>query len=273
MIKELENGFRYIELKSKNSSAKIALNGAQLFEYMLNGKNLLWVAKEAIYEDGISIRGGIPICWPWFGFNKENTSLPQHGFARNELWSIVDLKEYEAILKLEPTVSTKRVWNYAFELLLKINIQDNLTLELKTTNKDTKAFKITQALHTYFKISNIANVEILGLEQKPYLDALTWKKATQVGAIHFNGELDRVYQNIDKEILLLDKNQKISIKNSGSSSCVVWNPWIEKSSRLSQMSTDEYKEMLCIESANAFDDEKTILPNESHTLKAIITLC
>lgn len=273
MIKELKNNFRYIELQHNNSSAKIALNGAQLFEYIVDGKNILWVAKEAIYKDSISIRGGIPICWPWFGFNKEDATLPQHGFARNELWSIVDVKKYEAILKLTNSTSTQKLWNHLFELELKISIKDNLTLNLKTTNKDAKPLKITQALHTYFKISNIADIKVLGLEQKPYIDALTWQKATQIGAIDFDGEVDRVYQNVDKEILLVDKNQKISIKNSGSSSCVVWNPWIDKSSKLSQMSPDEYKEMLCIESANAFDDEKTILPNESHTLKATITLC
>jgi glucose-6-phosphate 1-epimerase len=92
----------------------------------------------------------------------------------------------------------------------------------------------------------------------------------QKGDITFNQEVDRVYQDVDGEIVLSDKNRTIYIKNGGSSSVVVWNPWIEKTLRMSAMKPNAYESMLCIESANAFDDFKVIKPQESHTLRAVI---
>ncbi|MDQ1299273.1 MAG: glucose-6-phosphate 1-epimerase, partial [Campylobacterota bacterium] len=137
-------------------------------------------------------------------------------------------------------------------------------------NLDDKSFKISQALHTYFSVSHISEVAIKGLDKKPYLDALTWKNETQNGDITFNQEVDRVYQEVDDEIVLSDKNRTLHIKNDGSSSVVVWNPWIEKTSRMSAMREDAYKQMLCIESANAFDDARVLEPQSSYTLKAVI---
>ena len=152
-----------------------------------------------------------------------------------------------------------------------ITISDKLTLELKTTNLDTKAFEITQALHTYFDVSHISHVEIDGLDNKPYLDALTWKKELQKGVVTFDKEVDRVYQEVDEQIILKDKNRTLHVENDGSSSVVVWNPWIEKCSRMSAMKKNAYESFVCIESANAFDDARVIKPNESHSLKVTIS--
>ena len=143
-----------------------------------------------------------------------------------------------------------------------------MTLELTTTNKDNKSFEITQALHTYFNVSDISHVTICGLDKKPYLDALAMQKKVQSGDVVFNQEVDRVYQEVDGVITLKDGTKTLHVKNQGSKSVVVWNPWIEKTKRMSGMEDDAYKSMACIESANAFDDARVIKPNESHTLKA-----
>ncbi len=240
----------------------------------MNEEPLLWLSEVSDFEAGKAIRGGVPICWPWFGFN-ENKNLPQHGFARVSMWEFIksdesDEKSSSLIFRLTHGSQTLKMWRYKFELELHVTISDKLTMELKTTNLDCESFVLTQALHTYFKVSHISHALIKGLDKKPYLDALTWKNEIQEGDITFNQEVDRVYQEVTDEIILRDENREIHIKNSGSSSTVVWNPWIEKTLRMSAMNENAYEHMLCIESANAFDDRKVLKPQSSYTIKAVI---
>lgn len=273
--KKLANGFEYIEIKNTSATAKIALQGAHIFHYARNyGNPVLWLSKTSDFEHTKSIRGGIPLCWPWFGTPKDE-NLPQHGFARTSMWQLTNTNEIDTnttqiTLTLNSDAQTMKLWPYRFKLELHVVISDALTMELKTTNLDDKSFEITQALHTYFDVSHISQVIIKGLDKKPYLDALTWTQEVQNGDITFNQEVDRVYQDVFGKVSLRDKNRTIHIQNEGSSSVVIWNPWVEKCKRMSAMKDDAYESMVCIESANAFDDARTIKPNESHTLKAII---
>ena len=264
----------FVEVKNAKANAKIALNGGHVFHYERVGeKPLLYLSEISNFEDGKSIRGGIPICWPWFGKPEDKTL--QHGFARTSIWTHfkttnLDENTTEVILKLNHSQESLKLFPYKFELALHVEVGEHLKVELKTTNLDIKAFEITQALHTYFDISHIDDVEISGLENKPYLDALTYKNEVQRGVITFSKEVDRVYQKVDKPIILKDKNRTLHVESSGSSSAVIWNPWIDKCSRMSAMRQDAYKEFVCIESANAFDDVRLILPNELHILKVLI---
>ncbi len=272
-LKIKENGFKYLEIKNSSASAKIALQGAHIFEYKRkNGEPILWLSEMSDFEIGKAIRGGVPICWPSFGMN--NPDLPQHGFARLSMWQLKDVKEIDnatqLILTISETQESLKLWNYKFKLELKVSISDKLSMELCTTNLDEKPFTITQALHTYFKISDIADIAIKGLDTKPYFDALTSLSCVQHGDIWFAKEVDSVYQKVDTELLLVDKERTIRLKNSGSSSVVVWNPWIDKCKRMSGMKNEAYREFVCIESANAFGDFKVIEPKNTHTLKAII---
>ena len=273
-IKEPENGFQYIEIKNDSACGNIALQGAHIFHFARNSEEpLLWLSKTSDFKIGTAIRGGVPICWPSFGVN--NPDLPQHGFARLGMWKLENYQEIDAnttqiTLVLNETKESLDMWNYKFHLKFKVTISDKLTMELTTTNLDVKPFKLTQALHTYFRISDISNIAIKGLSDKPYLDALTNKICQHNSDIIFTQEVDCVYQEVSDAILLADKNRTITIKNEGSSSIVVWNPWIEKCKRMSAMENEAYKEFVCIESANAYDDFKILLPLEAHTLKAVI---
>ncbi|WP_415396911.1 D-hexose-6-phosphate mutarotase [Sulfurimonas sp. CS5] len=265
----------FIEVHNNSASAKIALQGAHIFHYARKDeKPLLWLSEISDFEVGKAIRGGVPICWPSFGMN--NSDLPQHGFARTSEFkhlatNEIDANTTEVILVLKHSKETLALWPYKFELELKVTVSDKLTMELRTTNLDEKTFKITQALHTYFSISHISDVRVKGLDKKPYLDALTNEQLTQNGDIVFEKEVDRVYQEVNEQILLKDKDRTIRIKNEGSSSVVVWNPWIEKGKRMSAMRDEAYNDFVCIESANAFDDFVEIKPKNSHTLKAVIS--
>jgi glucose-6-phosphate 1-epimerase len=276
-LKQLSNGFEYIEVVNDVAKAKIALQGAHLFHYERHGEMpLLWVSEASNFTLGEAIRGGIPLCWPWFGMHKSDAKMPQHGFVRTLMWTLIDTKEQQNTSKISLLIkssdATLAFWPYQFELLYTLRIGTTLELELTTKNCDHSAFSITQALHTYFNITHISNIHVNGLDKKPYFDALRSVEATQDGAIVFEKEIDRVYQEVAGPIELVDAKRKVIINNSGSTSVVVWNPWIDKCARMSAMRSDSYKTMVCIESANAFDDRRTIAAGSSHTIRADITL-
>ncbi len=272
--KQMDNGFEYIEISNAKAHAKIALQGAHIFEYARhNEASLLWVSECAVFENGTAIRGGIPVCWPWFGMDG-GANKPQHGFVRTAMWQLVAEGESEQnssiILEYSGTTTTQTLWPYRFILRLHVIVGDTLKLALETQNIDTKSFKITQALHSYFSVSNIDDVSISGLENTPYFDALTQEESLQDGTITFNAETDRIYENVSWPLRLEDSTRFISIDAQNSASCIVWNPWIEKCARMSHMCKESYKNMVCIESANARNDAKILAPGESLTLTTII---
>lgn len=275
-FKEFANGFHYIEVMNDAACAEVALQGAHVFHYALCDEDepILWLSDESKFEEGVAIRGGIPICWPSFGSN--NPKLPQHGFARVLPWEFISSEELDAqttqvVLELKDSDESRKYWEYKFTLQLKITVSNELTIELTTVNMDEKPFVITQALHSYFQVSDISNIEILGLEEKPFLDALTGLTHVQNGVVVFEREVDRVYQEVQDSITLKDQKRSIQITAKGSNSCVVWNPWIEKCKRMSAMSDEAYKEFVCIESANAYEDFKSLETGESHTLQVVIS--
>ena len=270
MFKKFQNGFAYVEVSNKIASAKIALQGAHIFEYKCDGnKEILWLSPTSYFQEGKAIRGGIPICWPRFGvLDKE---MPAHGFTRTAIFELICIKEIdetstEVILRLKDTKESRSIWDYKFELDIVFTVSDTLNVKMITKNLDDKEFKITQALHTYFGVSHIDDVCINGLQEKLYIDTLIDKEVVQKDSLKINAECDRVYFDVDKELNLADKDKRISINAVGSASAVVWNPWIEKGSNMAGMKADAYKEFVCIETANAFNDFRVIKEGESHTL-------
>lgn len=275
--KKLSNGFEYIELSNKSAHARIARQGAHLFHYERIGqKPLLWLSETSFFESGKAIRGGIPICWPWFGKHKTESSLPQHGFARNLPWELLDAKETDAYstevtLQLQHSAKTLTLWPYMFELQLRITVSQELSIALTTKNCGKDTFEVSSALHSYFAVANIDNVSLEGLHDIPYYDALTKENKVQRGTVSITEEVDRVYQQVHTPLILHDQDRTVHIRAEGSSSVVVWNPWVEKCARMSNMKDDAYKTMVCIETANALADARKIPPDTKHTLLAAIS--
>ena len=275
--KERADGFEYLEINNNSASAKVALQGGHLFHYQQHGKDpLLWLSDKSYLKNGKAIRGGIPICWPWFGKCNTDSSLPQHGFARTARFELIkshepDENSTELLLQLESSDQTLTLWPYRFKLLLHITIGKTLIVSLTTKNCDTKSFSITSALHSYFTVSNIDSVYVQGLDQTGYWDALTDETGIQEGNIHISEEFDRVYQKTEEVITLHDTERTIQITSEGSASAIVWNPWIKKAKTMADMEQDAHKTMLCIETANALEDARTVAPNEEHTLKVYLS--
>ena len=275
--KNFENGFEYIEIINTSARAKIALQGAHLFHYERVGHQpLLWLSETSFFEGGKAIRGGVPICWPWFGKHKTDSSLPQHGFARNSVWKLLGVTEphagsTEVELQLKSSVESLNIWPYRFELLLRITIAQTLTIALTTTNCDQQAFEISSALHSYFSVADIKDVVVEGLDSTPYFDALTQELKTQEGNVSIAEEVDRVYQNVHQPLTLHDQKRTVHIGAEGSSSVVIWNPWKEKSATMSDMTDNAYTTMLCIETANALEDARRVPPGGEHILTTVIS--
>jgi len=276
-MKNTKGALEYLYISNKAAEAKIALQGAHIFHFQPKGhKPVLWVSESASFEKGKAIRGGIPVCWPWFGPHPTDGTLPNHGFARTALWEHIKTQEIsetetKVLLGLNSSKESLKLWPYHFELRLEITIGAELRVSLVTKNLDTKAFTITDALHTYLAIEDINSVYINGLDKKSYFDKTDGSfDNVQEGRLHFTKETDRIYQSITSALSIHDQNRTTHVKTKGSQTVVVWNPGEALAGKMSDLS--DHSRMLCVESANALDDAPLIEPNESHSLTTHISM-
>ena len=278
-ITQNEIGLKFITIDNRLASAKIALQGAHIMQWKPHDiKNeVLWLSSNTRYMHGRSIRGGVPICWPWFGAHPTDGSFCPHGFARVILWRINEVIDLEngatkVTFVMLPTPEVNRQLSYQFNLEFSITIGSSIHLDLKTTNLSEQPFLIGEGYHTYFQISDIENIEVTGLENKIYSDkARGYKKFTQEDQIKFDAEFDRVYLNTKDTCVIHDKgfDRKIIVQKENSESTVIWTPWDKKVKTMVDMGTeDEWKKMICVESVNALENSVMVYPNESHNLIA-----
>ncbi|MEZ5818321.1 MAG: D-hexose-6-phosphate mutarotase [Hyphomicrobiaceae bacterium] len=254
--------------------ALVALHGAQVLNWTHDGRGLLWLSPIARIRDGKGIRGGIPVCWPWFADHPTDPNKPAHGFVRHRAWSVVATHATSDGVSLSLATATtdgdREMWPHSAEALVTVTLGEALTVALKTRNTGPNPFPLTEALHTYFRVSDIMNVSVTGLEGRVYLDKLDrFARKSQAGPILVAEEVDRIYLGDTSRIVLHDSGSErvLVIEGSGSASAVVWNPWTAKTARLGDMgSPDAFRQMICIETANAGDDIVTIGPGETHTL-------
>ena len=265
-----------VEIQNEQASATISLQGAHVLSWKpANEVEVIWLSSDATFALGKSVRGGLPICWPWFGAHESNTSFPAHGFARTVLWQVIDTKvlpagETQITFKLDTTQldeNLRQMWPQATTAKYRLTIAKTLTMELTTYNNSDEAIVIGQALHTYFNINEISKTTVYGLEDKTYLDKTEdFSAKMQDGPIIIDKEVDRVYLDTTDDVVIDDKKRKIVIKKQGSHSTIVWNPWKDVADKMGDLGKDGYQKMLCVESANAADDVVTIKAGESNTL-------
>ncbi|HET8711065.1 MAG TPA: D-hexose-6-phosphate mutarotase, partial [Spongiibacteraceae bacterium] len=260
-----------LKICNRHAEAAIALQGAQVLEYTPHGEHpVIWLSDRVEYSRGQGLRGGIPICWPWFGAFERNPAairalahddnLPAHGLVRTRDWTLHSISDRddatEIILNFVTDALLQTRWPHAAELQLRVTIGKTLRLELSTRNLGAQPLALAQALHTYFAISTIDKIHLTGFEDSRYIDTLDdWYEHNQQGAIDFFGETDRIYLDVPREVQLHDDGWQriIHLRATNSMSAVVWNPWIEKSKRLSQFAPDAWRHMVCIETANVLD--------------------
>ena len=275
-ITEGSDGLQFIEIDNSLAVARVALQGGHVDWWRPKSVNqdVLWLSSNARYEKGRSIRGGVPICWPWFGKHPTDDSFCLHGFARVIPWKLLESSQLKngatkIVLKMLPTEAVTKQLTYSFELILTIVVGETLYLNLKTTNLSDSPFVISEGYHTYFYISDIENIKVTGLEDSVYNDKIdNFARGVEKTPITFNNEFDRVYTNSNDCYIEDEKfNRVITIKKSNSNSTVVWTPWQKKSLAMGDMGKqDEWRRMVCVETANLLENSVVIYPRLSHSI-------
>ncbi|MGD8783310.1 MAG: D-hexose-6-phosphate mutarotase [Thioalkalispiraceae bacterium] len=271
-----------IKVKNQLGQAELSIQGAYVLSWIpADEDEVIWVSEEATFAPGKSIRGGIPICWPWFGNHQHREDFPAHGFARTVFWQVSatrDLPSGETTISF--TLDTSKLdnhltamWPYNTILEYHVTIGQTLTLELITHNESEQAFILSEALHTYFDVQDVTRTTVTGLEGKSYLDKTdNFTRKLQTGPVIIEAETDRVYLDTNEAVVIDTQTRKIVINKTGSLSTVVWNPWQEVAAKMGDLGKDGYLHMLCVETANAADNSVTIEPAEQHSLELIYSV-
>jgi len=261
---EGKGGLTVIEINNEYAQAVISLYAGQVlsFKPVTQTQDMMFLSDQAYFQEGKAMKGGSPVCWPWFGPDPEDQGRSSHGFVRNRMWSMRSLTSTQdgltqVIMGLVDTPETRAIWDYSFDLALVITVGSSLTIELITHNTGDTAFKITQALHSYFKIGDITKVKVLGLDDKSYLDKVDHgKQKTQTGTVTFTQECDRIYLDVPSELVIDDSaiNRKIKVRATNSKTAIVWNPWSQISANMADLADLDYQNFVCVETANAANE-------------------
>ena len=261
------------------ADADVYLQGAHVAHWAPKGqKPVVFVSSRSEFAPGKAIRGGIPVIFPWFGPRGGGLPGASHGFARTALWQLHSAQEtggkVEMVFVLEPKDVADSFGYADFSLQLRVVVGAELQIELQVRNQSEKQLKYEEALHSYFAVGDIGQVSISGLEGTTYIDKTDGMKRKQAGneALRLTKETDQVHLNTTATCVVDDARgqRRIVIEKSGSESTVVWNPWAEKTKSLKDMSPDEWREMVCVESANAADNAATVAPGQEHLMRVII---
>jgi glucose-6-phosphate 1-epimerase len=261
---------------SHGASATIYLHGGHVASWRPKGaEDVLWVSDKSHWQDGKAIRGGVPICFPWFGPHPTQPSLPAHGFARLKGWRLESLEKMpmdmglRISLVLESDNSTRALWPHEF--LLRNTLQfgaEGLRMHLELTNRDKNRFSSEIAQHSYFAVGDVRQVRVTGLEEGRYIDKTDgMKRKPQTGPVTITAETDRIYLTPAGEVFIEDpvKRRRIRIRKA-SPNTVVWNPWIDKAKAMADFGDEEWPRMLCVETAKVGDAAVTVAPGETEQL-------
>jgi glucose-6-phosphate 1-epimerase len=274
-------GVPVAEIRNSYAAASVAVQGGHVITYQPHGQApVLWVSRLSAYELGKTIRGGIPVCWPWFGAHPTDASKPFHGFVRGMLWQVTGTSvgpadATQVRLGLCDTEATWDLWPHAFDLQLVVTVGPRLHVELAARNPGQQPFQCGGALHTYYHVGDARRIAIHGLDGCDYLDKVeAFRRKRQQGPVTIEAETDRIYLDTAGDCLIDDPvlKRRIQIAKSGSRTTVVWNPWADKARAITDFGDEEYLNMVCVETANADADIVTVPPGGEHRLAAMIAI-
>lgn len=270
-VTEPTPGFPVYEVDHSTCQARIASHGAHVMEWQpsIAPAPVLYLSPKAILREGTPIRGGVPICWPWFSAAPEGVEGPSHGVARTQFWELVEASEDEAGVTLVFSLKHEDL-----EAVATLTLGERLTVSVETRNVGNESRKLSGALHSYLKIDEITRISVGGLAGCPYLDTVgSPTRMEQEGPLDFGGEVDRIYDSTGP--LRLDDpgmDRVLMVEKSGSPSTVVWNPWTGKAASLVDLPNDGFMDFVCLEAAIANEVAIEIDPGESHVLATTISV-
>lgn len=255
------------------AEAEVHVLGGQVTSFRPVGEEpVLWLSPLAAFAEGKAIRGGVPICWPWFGPHASRADFPAHGFARTRLWEPIEaasLPDGRARLRLglSDDERTRALWPHAFALALTVTVGTTLELTLATTNTGDAPFTFTDALHAYLSVGDLHATRLLGLGGAPFIHSTQKHRGVQSGPITFDGsEVNHIHVPNRETVHLVDdaRRRRIEIAKSGSLATVVWNPGEAGGTAMKDVG-GHWNEFVCIEAATCADASIELRPGESHT--------
>lgn len=269
-----------VQITGPFGEGEMYLHGAHVTSWKPAGNDeVLFVSTKSCWEEGQAIRGGIPICFPWFRGKFDDPHAPAHGFVRTKMWQLESIIENEkgvaVTMFTQSDEQTRKWWPGEFRLVHRATFGSELRLELVCMNTGTTPFRFEEALHTYNRIGNIQDARLQGLDNVSYLDNTeSNKEKTQRGDISIASPTDRAYCNTQNEVDLLDPNMKrrIRLRKEHSLSTVVWNPWSEGAARLQDLGDGEWRQFLCVEASNILDAAINLAPGQEHRMAAVLAV-
>ncbi len=271
-------GLAKVAITTKDAAGEMYLHGAHVTSWRPRGaEEVLFVSSESHWQEGRAIRGGVPVCFPWFAGKADDPGAPAHGFVRTAAWQLESIVRVGGAVMVsmvsESNAETKRWWPGDFHLVHRATFGSELTLELVVKNTGANSVRFEEALHSYFRVGQIEKVRLQGLDAVHYLDKTdSNREKIQQGPIGIVSETDRVYLNTTDAITLADDSlrRRIRVAKENSFTTVVWNPWIEKARALADFGDTEWMQMVCIETSNVADCAVELLPGQQHTMQSIV---
>jgi glucose-6-phosphate 1-epimerase len=279
-VVEGQGGLPKVRITSPEVAAEMYLHGAHVTSWKPTGtEEVFFVSRQSRWEHGRAIRGGVPVCFPWFANNVDDQHLPAHGLVRTKAWELESIVQSDGAIAVtmftESDAETRRSWPADFRLFLRVRFGSTLSLELVVSNTGTTPVRFEEALHSYYRVHGVGDARVLGLDTTTYLDKTDSNlQKVQQGDLTIVSETDRVFLNTSGAVDVADTalRRRIRTGKDQSLTTVVWNPWAKKAQALSDLADDEWTEFVCVEPSNVSPFAVQLEPGQQHTMRSVITV-
>lgn len=244
-------------------SLALSTYGGQLLKarHSSSVQDVIFLGKKASAANGHSIRGGVPVCWPWFGASPV-PGRPIQGFARTAHWEVKEIGKDFIRMDLPSAAVPPELVDFPFELFTEIRLTDELELRLGMKNCGTSAAEISCALHTYFAVSDCEKIRVMGVEDSPFTVKGGPEQPPEKEELRIQGEICRLYCPQSSAVTISDPGwkRKIVVSKENSNSTLVWNPGAARCAQISDLEDEEFHDFLCVECNRAGKDLLTLPP-------------
>ncbi len=279
-VTEGNGGLAKVQISSAAATGEMYLHGAHVTAWKPAGaEEVLFVSPHSLWDANHAIRGGVPICFPWFGDKADDPHAPAHGFVRTKSWELESITQSgdDVIVSMFTTNDDagRQWWPHDFHLVHRVTFGAELTLALVMTNTGTGPLRFEEALHAYHNVEDVERARVSGLDGTQYLDKTdAFREKTQHGDVTIAAETDRVYLNTERALGLIDPalQRRISVAKTNSRTTVVWNPWVEKARAMADLGADQWRQMLCIETSNVGSFAVELAPGQQHVMTARVSV-
>jgi glucose-6-phosphate 1-epimerase len=277
-ISEGNGALTAVRINTPLARGEMYLHGAHVTSWKPGeAQDVLFLSPHSLWQDGRAIRGGVPVCFPWFGDKADDPHAPAHGFVRTKEWQLESIAQSDVGITVsmftESGDDTRKWWPADFRLVYRATFGAELTLELVMTNAGAAPLRFEEALHAYFNVGDVREAQVSGLDGVHYLDKTDgFREKTQAGEVVITSETDRVYLDTEHSLELTDAvlQRKTTVGKENSRTTVVWNPWIENARALADLAEDQWTRMLCIETSNVGDYAIDLAAGQQHSMKATV---